>query len=794
MTRFFIALYRYFSTHKSVFYSILIATTVIFAIFAAKLHFEENILSLLPKTDKNKECAVAFSNVKVKDKLFVEVYSPDATPQQLEEEMESFLEKLSRKDKDTLIGNVLYKFDTDDIMNVVYYLMDALPCHIDKDLYPLLDSLSNEESIERMIGGDLPIDLSAASGYAIIDGYLFSPDSTLALAFITPAFDAMESLKSHRLERILAESSKECSNEFPGSEVLYHGTVVESCFNATRIRKDLIWTVGISLLLVCLIIGICFKSKSTLVHLLSPIIYGTLFGMACMYLIKGSMSLIALGIGAIVLGVALSYCLHVLTHYKFVSDVETVVKEQARPVCLGCLTTIGAFAGLLFTSSELLKDFGLFASCALAGTTFFALAFLPQFLKQGRTERSEKAFEIINKINSYPLDRNIPVVALLAVITIISLFFSNKVQFDSDLSNIGYREPKVVRSEEMYNTRVNKSNSSWYYAAHADNLDSAIVYNLKLAGKLDSLKNEGLITAYSGIKGLLIPFDQQEENIRAWKEYWTEEKTENALDLLLKMDEKYSLSTTSGFDIPGTFKLMTEVDFEPVSLYDYGALPESLLCNYVEHNDDGWLVFTNVFMDRENLRKVDDILTAEEHIVVLDPFYYTGDMVEIIHDDFNVVLWISSLFVLLVLLLSFRSITLSIIAFLPMALSWYIVQGLMAIFGIQFNLVNIMISTFIFGIGVDYSIFVMDGLICKEKLHSHRLLVFHKAAISFSAMTLLIVTGSLLFATHPAIYSIGISTIIGMTSTILLTYALEPFLFRLVMKVPFLRKRALHEK
>ena len=40
-----------------------------------------------------------------------------------------------------------------------------------------------------------------------------------------------------------------------------------------------------------------------------------------------------------------------------------------------------------------------------------------------------------------------------------------------------------------------------------------------------------------------------------------------------------------------------------------------------------------------------------------------------------------------------------------MFLSWYVLQGLMALLGLEFNLINIVISTFIFGIGVDYSIF-----------------------------------------------------------------------------------------
>ena len=39
--------------------------------------------------------------------------------------------------------------------------------------------------------------------------------------------------------------------------------------------------------------------------------------------------------------------------------------------------SIGAFAGLLFTDSQLLRDFGLFASLTLVGTTLFSLVLLP---------------------------------------------------------------------------------------------------------------------------------------------------------------------------------------------------------------------------------------------------------------------------------------------------------------------------------------------------------------------------------------------------------------------------------
>ena len=132
---------------------------------------------------------------------------------------------------------------------------------------------------------------------------------------------------------------------------------------------------------------------------------------------------------------------------------------------------------------------------------------------------------------------------------------------------------------------------------------------------------------------------------------------------------------------------------------------------------------------------------------------------------------------------------LALLAFLPMFLSWYVVQGWMAILGLPFNLINIVISTFIFGIGVDYSIFVMQGLIAEQRCQSSQLLEYHKVAIFFSAFVLIVVVVSMLFATHPAITSIGVSTLIGMASTILITYTLQPLLFRWLTKWPFMRRR-----
>jgi predicted RND superfamily exporter protein len=148
--------------------------------------------------------------------------------------------------------------------------------------------------------------------------------------------------------------------------------------------------------------------------------------------------------------------------------------------------------------------------------------------------------------------------------------------------------------------------------------------------------------------------------------------------------------------------------------------------------------------------------------------------------------------VLICLIISLRSILLGLIAFLPMSMSWYIVLGIMALLGLPFNLINIIISTFIFGIGVDYSIYIMEGLLAEVRQQDKKLLMYHKTAIFLSAVVLIISISSLIFAKHPALKSIGVATLIGMTSTILTAYSLLPFLFKRLMKTRYsnvLRKR-----
>jgi 1-acyl-sn-glycerol-3-phosphate acyltransferase len=101
----------------------------------------------------------------------------------------------------------------------------------------------------------------------------------------------------------------------------------------------------------------------------------------------------------------------------------------------------------------------------------------------------------------------------------------------------------------------------------------------------------------------------------------------------------------------------------------------------------------------------------------------------------------------------------------------------MALVGIEFNIINIMVSTFIFGLGDDYSIFTMDGLLQEYKTGKKNLSSI-RTSIFLSAVTTIAGLGVLIFAQHPALKSIAAISIIGIACVFVMSQSIEPLLFR----------------
>ena len=808
MTHLLIRLAQYFRSHQLVCWLSMVALFAFFGYFATQIHLEEDINKLMPSS-KNEDgtTKLAFADLKIKDKVFLLFEGEQADS--LAETCDAFVESLTRSDSASqTIGDVFYRLDEDLMPDAIDYMAEHIPAYIDTSAYARFDTLLTREHFVRQMqqnrddltgefGSMFPeliqmdpmgmrsvlaeqlAPLMSAGNYKTIDNHFFVPDSTVCIAFITPRYSATNTGQGSAMFQMLNELIDQYAKSHPQVRISYHGTPASGYYNSTQIKHDLTTTIAGALVLVLLFLLYCFRRWDTIPLLLLPVAFGTLFGLAMMYWLKGEFSLLALGIGGVVLGVAMSYVLHVLTHHQYVSDPEQLLRDQVKPVLLGCITTIGSFAGLLFVNTDLLRDFGLFAAFAILGTTLFSLIWLPQMLS---SKTNKHAFSWLDRINAYPFDRKRPllVAILLVVLLGVGAYLVGGTHFDADMHNLGYEAEITEHSENLLRDKTYTGDKTKYFASQGRTMEEAIDHFAILDHKLDSLQRIGLVKSYTHTNQLLVALHTQQQRIDAWHRYWTPQRQATVRKLINETASQAGLN-------PEAFNAFFEAanaDYQPDALYKAALIPEGYLSTLTEQSYGGdYLVFTSVRCQNDSVRSSDsdyiricDAVSSNPNLLVLDTYYYTTDTLIQMSRDFDTLQWLSMAFVFVVLLLSFRfNVKYTVLGFAPILLSWLIVLGVMNLFGVQFNLISIIISTFIFGIGVDYSIFVMNGLINQN-------LQYHKTAVLLSAIILIVTVSSMLLAQHPAIRSVGFSTLVGLLSAVILAYVLQPAVFRWLQK------------
>jgi len=810
MTELFVRIYQFFHSHRLLCWLSMVSLFVLFGYCSSQIHLEEDINQLMPSSrNEDGTTKLAFADLKIKDKVFVLFEGSDY--HELMAACDAFADSL--QGDTAFIENLFYRIDEELMPEGIDYMTAHLPSYIDTAVYVQFDSLltrehfvqqmqQNRDDLQGEFGEMFPelieldpigmrnvlakqmMSLLSGGTYQTLDNHFFVPDTTVCLAFLTPRFSSTNTGQGSALFERLNTVISQLQQSHSAVRISYHGTPASGYYNSTQIKHDLTTTIAGALVLVLLFLLLCFRRWPAIPLLLLPVVFGTLFGLTMMYWLKGEFSLLALGIGGVVLGVALSYVLHVMTHHHYVSDPIQLLRDQVKPVLLGCITTIGSFSGLLFIQTDLLRDFGLFAAFAILGATLFSLVWLPQILSP--VSRPFPAF--IDRINAYPFDRKKPLIAAIVVLTVIGVcaFFIGGTHFDADMHNLGYDHPMVEHSENLLRDKTYTGDKTKYFASQGQTMEEAIEHFDVLRHKLDSLQQLGLVKSYTSTNELLVSLNRQQQRIEAWHRYWDDSRLATVRQLIRVTAPAADLRPEA-FE---TFFDAATADYDADALYEAGLIPQGFLTTLMEQSYDGtWLCFTSVRCQNDSVRSNDsdyiricDAISSDPHLLVLDTYYYTTDTLLQMSRDFDRLQWLSMAFVLLVLWLSFRfNVKHTLLGFMPILLSWLIVLGAMNIFGQQFNLISIIISTFIFGIGVDYSIFVMHGLTSGDQptLNApHSTLNYHKTAILLSAVTLLVTVGSMLLAVHPAIRSVGFSTLVGLLSAIILSYVVQPAVYR----------------
>ena len=668
-------IYDWLSAHRPWLWSALTMVLIPLIVLALTLRYNEDIMDFLPVSDEDREALAEFQSKQSAAQIVLIVEGGD--------------EELRNQVLDT-IAELIPQLETDpsELINEFYAQMPAM---IPDSVYDRFDSLFTPEAIRAALERDKRILSTPGTSFVataiqsdplnllpILNSQFSILNSNRSFAFITSPYGSTETQKNAALIDSLNSQLSTLNSQFSTLNSQFStrliGAPVIAVENARRIKLDSLICIGLSLVIIIALLLYAFPRRKDILLILLAVSFGWLFGMAALRIFTPTVSAMVLGIGSVLIGIAVNYPLHLLVHQRYTTSVRQTLQEVLSPLVVGNITTVGAFLALLPLKATAMQHLGIFAAAMLIGTILFCIFVLPHLMSAQPTPLREIKLPLHNNSQFSILFSQFSII----VITIgFGLFLllnnSSFVIFNSNPSSINYMTPQQRADIAFFDSIANPMQQ---VSNHTDRVERWMAYwqTHDPEAVIATIENEAAQVGFRS--GVFAPFYQM---IRTWK---------------------------------------------PAKSFDFSRLTQGL------------------------------------------------------SDNFDYIGIACSLIVFLFLWLSFRNIKLALIAFTPMALSWIWIIAIMQICGWQFNIVNIILATFIYGQGDDYTIFIVEGLLY-EKRTGKSILPQYRQSILLSALIMMISIGILVFAVHPAMHSLGVVTLIGMAVVLLMAVTIPPLLFRL---------------
>ncbi|WP_295221356.1 MMPL family transporter [uncultured Chryseobacterium sp.] len=804
MHRFFIFLYYLISRNRLLSVLFAIGIAVLCGFFASKINFEEDINQIIPKSEKSDLTAKVLKQLNFSDKIIVIIENRSKEENfQLSETADSFLKKTEPLHK--YIGSVQGKVNDNEISETFDFVNQNLPLFLNENDYREIERKLQKDSIARQVESNYvslasptslvtkefikkdPLGitflgikklnaLNISKDFKLEDSYIVTKDGKNLLLFINPKNKSNDTKNNEAFIDQLNEIKDELNTQFKGkTEISYFGSPVIAVANAQQIKKDIQNTVMISMTVLLILLMYYFRNFFTPIIVFLPTVFSVLLALLILYFIKDKISAISLSVGAILIGITIDYALHILTHYKHNNNIEELYKEITQPIILSSATTAVSFLCLVFVRSEALKDLGLFAAITVILSSVTALIIVPQLYKP--KEKGEHInTNFIDKIGSYPYEKNKPLIIICSVIIIACIFGFQKVGFNEDIGDLNYIPKDLKISEAKLQKLSDITSKSIYTISYGDSENEALTRNSELSRFLEKEKKEGKILSYNSIGNVVLSEKDQQKKIGAWKKFWSPDKKDQTVSQLVKYGNQFGFNS-SAFD---GFAENLNKDYTTLSLKDYEKIKALQIPEFLNH-ENGFYTVSNVVKVDENKRDafIKDVEKKHDALAI-DRQQMNENFLGLLKRDFNTLINYSLLAIILTIIVFFRNFELTVLTMFPIVLTGVVTAGILYFLGLELNIFSTVVCTLVFGVGDDFSIFLTQAM-QKEHTTGKNELPTYRTSIILAVFTTILSIGSLIFAKHPALHSLALVALIGMFSVIIITSTLYPFWFRLLI-------------
>lgn len=797
------------------------AASVLFFYSASGIKLREDIMDLLPTEDPVvKKYKTLLTGFKGLDYMLIDVGPEEGQEEVSQEELvavaDSLVERISSSKSN--FKEVHYKWDAGDISSAIDMLREHRASLFTEEDKKGLEERLKIESIRETLGGwkklltespapflsqsfsrdPLAMDLMLmnrlksfnimGSSVRMEGGRIFSQDFRHILILAMPQYPGSDNFHAQALISFMDKATHESEAKVPAGKihVAYMGSHRFGLDNSEMIKGDIQKTMTISLVSISLLSILVYRRTVLLTILtLVPAFFGGIFASGMIRLLYPTMSAISVGCGSMLVGIVVDYGIYFLYQFDQLSDEEVsrhrlveILDRIFLPVLMCAGTTIIAFMAMQISAMPGVRQLGLFAAFGVAGAAFFTLTALPLLIP--KNTRLRKKMPIVSLANLYPpyfrwVERSrrflFVVLGLLSIASAAGLY---RLEFEGDIQKLNAASRETRRDWEIVIKSFGDVMNSTSAAVTAPTVDEALEKNDRLYPEILRLQETGLVNNNNSISSIFPGKAKQQENRLRWEAFWSNER----VGRLLKDVERVSLElrinpaalTNVLRDLPGAMPELKMDDFKTSFL-------NNIISNQISANPGQAFVLTNLTIRRDEdfVPVMNSLEKADPESLVTNGKYFVQHTVHLIYRELFVLGGAALFFIAVLLAVYVKRLDGFLTLFIPVLLSLLWTLGFMGWLGIKINILNSIVVLLIFGLGIDYIVFIDSGW---KSAHSEKdvYLTRTSGAVTVSALSTILGMGALLFAKHPALHAIGASTVLAISIGMIAALVVVPLI------------------
>lgn len=603
----------------------------------------------------------------------------------------------------------------------------------------------------------------------LIDGRIVSADERHLLLFVEPGFPATDTAGT---ERYLATLDAAAAR-LEGVRVRHLGTHRATHDNARQMRRDVRLTAAVGVVLVALLAWLALGRLSVAVLALCPAVFGAVTALGIYSLFEDAIAAAVAGFAAVLLGITIDYAVHVT--YRLVRG---GARPPVRAILMGATTTAVAFLALRASSLPGLREIGTFGAIGIAAAALFALAVLPALVRTRRRAPWLDLTRVAARLRAPEIAR--PLLLGAVVLTPVLAAGAFRVGFEGDVQRLSSLSPQAARDEASIRTTWGEAFRFSSLLVERPDLQAALEANDRLDELLARLEADGAISGYGSLAGLLPSLATQERRLRGWRAFWSGARVERLREALREGVRNTPFR-------PDAFEPFFEwLASDPPPLrreeYEDGPLREFFRDRLLP-SPDGVLVstpvFTRNFGEVEALR--DELARELPDTVLVNREALVRRLAHLVSRETLKLGLIAFLGVALLVLAWLGRLELTLVVLVPLLLSCVWTFGGLGWLGLRINLANAVFVAFLFGLAVDYSIFLTHARLERLCGGDDRTNEAH-ASVLLCALTTCAGFGVLMLAGHPVLRSIGATALLGIACAAAATQVFVPVFMSAVLR------------